>query len=73
MKHPSGIAAARAAAAEYLRSRGYGNEADIVSDGKGDDFQEVRIALALWDIMRPKPAAAPPATKNGRRIAGEEC
>ena len=73
MTQQSAIEAARAAAAQYLRAKGYTGEADIVSEGRGDDFQEVRIALALWDIINPAAPASPPTRKHGRRIAGEEC
>lgn len=68
-----GLNAARAAAADYLREQGYGREADLAASGAGDDFQEVRLALALWKIMNPARTSAPPAVRHGRRIAGEEC
>jgi hypothetical protein len=45
----------------------------MAAEGEGDDFQEVRMAVALWHIMNPAPAAAPPTRRHGRRIAGEEC
>lgn len=41
------IEAARAAAAAYLRERGYHQEAATVSAGEGDDFPEVRLASQL--------------------------
>lgn len=73
MTEKAGLDAARAAAAHYLREQGYPREADMAADGKGDDFQEVRIALSLWQIMNPAPVLAPPVKRHGRRIAGEEC
>lgn len=71
MKNVAKIEAARAAAAKYLRGQGYEREASMIAEGHGDDFREVRIALALWNIMHP--ALTPPIKKGGRRIAGEEC
>ncbi|MGV3481328.1 MAG: hypothetical protein ACO1O3_15370 [Sphingobium sp.] len=41
------IERARDAAATYLASRGYDDEARRAASGEGDDFAEVRIALAL--------------------------
>jgi len=41
------LARAREAAAAYLSGRGQVLDADIVRRGGGDDFPEVRIALAL--------------------------
>lgn len=41
------IERARKAAATYLASRGYDDEARRAASGEGDDFAEVRIALAL--------------------------
>lgn len=41
------IERAREAAATYLASRGYDAEAKRAAAGEGDDFAEVRIALAL--------------------------
>lgn len=73
MDNQAALAAARAAAARYLREQGYDREAQMAAGGKGDDFQEVRLAIALWHIMNPPPAAAPPTRRHGRRIAGEEC
>jgi hypothetical protein len=67
------IDAARTAAAQYLRQEGYGREADIVASGEGDDFREVRIAAALWNILNATKPSAPATTRLGRRIAGEEC
>ena len=72
MTAPSAIALARAAAAEHLRGQGYPQEADIVASGDGDDFAEVRLALALHKIMASKPGA-PPVKRLGRRLVGEEC
>jgi hypothetical protein len=41
------IERARDAAATYLASRGYRDEAKRAASGEADDFAEVRIALAL--------------------------
>lgn len=71
MKNDEGLAAAREAAAQYLRAEGYRSEADLVAGGLGDDFREVRIALALGKILG-KPSQ-PPTKQLGRRLAGEEC
>ncbi len=71
MGQPTSQEAARAAAAQYLRGQGYAHEAEIVLSGKGDDFVEVRIAAALWNIMHVPPT--PPVKRNGRRLVGEEC
>lgn len=74
---PDDLCAARAAAAKLLGERGYAREAAMVLAGAGDDFAEVRTALALLGILaagwtaRPAPRAA--VTRNGHRIAGEEC
>lgn len=73
MKDKAGLNAARAAATHYLRGQGYTREADMAAGGEGDDFQEVRIALSLWQIMNPEPVSTPPMNRHGRRIAGEEC
>ena len=73
MENQASLEAARAAAAQYLRAQGYVREADMAAGGDGDDFQEVRIAIAIWQIMNPAPVVAPPAKRYGRRIAGEEC
>ena len=73
MSDQAALEVARAAAAQYLRAKGYGREADIAAGGDGDDFQEVRIAIAIWQIMNPAPAVARLTKRNGRRIAGEEC
>lgn len=72
---PDDLRAARTAAAKLLGERGYPHEAALVLAGEGDDFAEVRTALALLAILavgasRP---ASPPTVKNGRRLAGEEC
>ena len=49
-------------------------EAAMVSEGRGDDFAEVRIALSLLRILGERPArTAPPVKRNGRRLVGEEC
>jgi len=50
-----GLKAARLAAAQYLKAQGYAQEAHLVTEGQGDDFREVGIALALWNIMPPLP------------------
>lgn len=71
MMENRGLEAARLAAAQYLKARGYAQEAHLIAEGQGDDFQEVRIALALWKIMNPPPSS--PTKRLGRRIAGEEC
>lgn len=71
MTEKQGIEAARSAAAQYLQMQGYTGEAKLVSQGLGDDFREVAIALALWNIMHVPPS--PPTKRFGRRIAGEEC
>lgn len=74
---PDDLRAARAAAAKLLGERGYAREAAMVLAGAGDDFAEVRTALALLAILaagwtaRPAPRRA--VTRNGHRIAGEEC
>ncbi len=65
------LEAARAAAARYMRQAGYPGEAELIEAGKGDDFSEVRIALALWDILNVRPS--PPVMRKGRRLVGEEC
>lgn len=65
------LEAARLAAAQYLKAQGYAREAQLVTEGQGDDFREVGIALALWRIMNPPPS--PPTKRLGRRIVGEEC
>ncbi len=54
------IERARDAAATYLASRGYDAEAKRAAAGEGDDFAEVRIALAL---------IAQEQKRNGRGIA----
>jgi hypothetical protein len=64
------IEAARAAAARYLDEQGYAREAEMVAAGQGDDFAEVRIALALCDLLKPQPVELRPFA---RRMAGEEC
>lgn len=71
------LRAARSAAAKLLDERGYGQEAAIVRSGEGDDFAEVRTALALLAILgagwTAPPVPRPAVTRNGHRIAGEEC
>jgi hypothetical protein len=67
------LGAARAAAAQYLRAQGYVREADMAAGGEGDDFREVRMAIAMWHIMNPASVTAPPIKRHGRRIVGEEC
>ncbi len=72
---PAGLAAARAAAAQHLKASGYPEEAALVAAGQGDDFAEVRLALALWSIMSRSDALppSPPTKRLGRRLVGEEC
>ncbi|WP_293699953.1 MULTISPECIES: hypothetical protein [unclassified Sphingopyxis] len=67
------LEAARAAAAQYLRAQGYVREADMAAGGEGDDFREVRMAIAMWQMMNPASMTAPPIKRHGRRIVGEEC
>lgn len=68
------IDTARQAAARHLREGGFEAEAAMVSEGRGDDFVEVRIALSLLRILGEPPArSAPPVKRNGRRLVGEEC
>lgn len=67
---------ARAAAAKLLAGQGYRREAAMVLAGEGDDFSEVRTALALLPILAAgaAPPRSPPAkARNGHRLAGEEC
>lgn len=73
---PDDLRAARTATAKLLNERGYPQEAALVLAGKGDDFAEVRTALALLAILAAgstRRPASPPLAKNGRRLAGEEC
>ena len=71
MDDASSLDRARAAASRYLREQGYAAEAALVSDGQGDDFAEVRMALSLLAILdAPK---VPPVKHRGRRLVGEEC
>ncbi|KRB80825.1 hypothetical protein ASE00_17570 [Sphingomonas sp. Root710] len=74
---PDDLRAARAAAAKLLGERGYAREAAMVLAGEGDDFAEVRTALALLAILAAgwtaQPAPRRAVTRNGHRIAGEEC
>ncbi|MCW2368936.1 hypothetical protein [Sphingobium sp. B11D3D] len=62
---------ARKAAAQHLRESGFADEAQRVATGEGDDFMEVRLALALLKILQPE--SGPPVRRNGRRLVGEEC
>lgn len=71
MTEKRGTEAARIAAAQYLKAQGYEQEAKLVAEGQGDDFREVAIARALWNIMNVPPS--PPTKRLGRRIVGEEC
>jgi len=43
---------ARRAAGRMFIDRGYRQEAEIVLSGRGDDFAEVRIALALMEAQQ---------------------
>lgn len=68
------IDTARRAAAQHLRDGSFETEATMVSEGRGDDFAEVRIALSLLRILGERPArTAPPVKRNGQRLVGEEC
>lgn len=74
MTDTAAIDTARRAAARHLRDSGFETEATMVSEGRGDDFVEVRIALSLLRILGEQPArTAPPVRRNGRRLVGEEC
>jgi hypothetical protein len=68
----SALETARAAAAHHLRAGGFDGEAEMAASGRGDDFLEVRIALALHAIMSRPPAPAR-KTRAGHRLIGEEC
>lgn len=73
---PDSLATARRAAARLLGDRGYAREAALVLAGEGDDFAEVRTALALLAILAEDKAAPPPPparARFGRRLVGEEC
>lgn len=74
---PKDLRTARGAAAKLLHERGYAREAATVLAGEGDDFAEVRTALALLDILMTERGEAaaprPMVARNGRRLAGEEC
>ncbi len=65
------LVAARQAAAQYLRGRGYTADAQMVEAGEADDLREMEIALALVKILHVAPT--PPTRIKGRRIVGEEC
>ncbi len=67
------LSEARAAAAELLGERGYDAEAAIVARGEGDDFAEVRTALALLRIVEKRAAQPMAARRFVRRMVGEEC
>ena len=45
---------ARALAADILTQRGQGSDARIVRQGGGDDFPEVRLAMALHQALAPR-------------------
>lgn len=45
---------ARALAAELLTQRGQETDAGIVRQGGGDDFPEVRLAMALHKVFAPQ-------------------
>ena len=66
------LAQARGAAAELLAEQGYAAEASIVARGEGDDFAEVRMALALLRILARRGEGSVPK-RLGRRLVGEEC
>jgi hypothetical protein len=73
---PDDLRAAREAAAKLLTEQGYPREAAMVLAGEGDDFSEVRTALALLAILAVGSDAVPvrPAkANNGHRRIGEEC
>lgn len=72
MSATAALGAARAAAARYLRGSGFDKEAVMVASGRGDDFLEVRIALALHAIMN-QPPPTPGKNRKGHRLVGEEC
>lgn len=52
------LEAVRAAAALRLRAGGFDGEAEMAASGRGDDFLEVQIALALHAIMSRQSAPA---------------
>ena len=68
-----GLRAARAAAAALLSERGYAREAAMAGSGDGDDFAEVRMALALVRILKAGRTDAAPRPAFARRLVGEEC
>lgn len=45
----------------------------MAGSGDGDDFAEVRMALALVHILEARRADAAPRPAFARRMAGEEC
>lgn len=49
-----GIDWAREAAAAVLAERGYRTEAEMIRQGEGDDFPEVRLALQLTRYRDPQ-------------------
>lgn len=65
------IETARKAAATYLTTLGFAQEAAMAASGEGDDFAEVRMALALIEIIAAE--ARPAAPRFARRLVGEEC
>lgn len=67
------LLAARATAAALLSERGFAREAAMAGSGDGDDFAEVRMALALVHILEARRADAAPRPAFARRMAGEEC
>lgn len=77
LSDPDDLRVARQAAAKLLAERGYDREATMVLAGEGDDFAEVRTALALLAILAAGSGAPPPPypvkARSGHRLAGEEC
>jgi len=71
MREDKSLAAARAAAAQYLRAQGYDADAAYVEAAQSDDSREVQIALAMHKILYVVPS--PPTQYKGRRLVGEEC
>lgn len=64
---------ARAVAALLLAEGGYAAEAKLAAAGEGDDFVEVRIALALIPMLEQRRTTSPAVMRSGRRLVGEEC